>query len=96
MMKSNKNTTLWFLMVLSAILYGIAFIGNTFLWWLVFIFPMPIFYCAAFNDISFKQGYVWGLVASALHGLAGADVIARISGNHYWWMAIIFYMGMVA
>lgn len=50
----------WVLLGASALLYSAAFIWSAYLWWLVFVAWVPLFYCAATEYLSFKEGFFWG------------------------------------
>jgi len=76
--------TCWLLVVLSSCMYGAAFLLHEYLWWLVFIFPVPLCYAAAKFNLSFWHGYVWAVVVLTLHLGGAISVILTIS--HEWWL----------
>jgi apolipoprotein N-acyltransferase len=68
-----KKSRLLFLVALSAISYALPFTTPS-LWWLIFFFPLPIFYalCVTFSQtgvssgkikLSFWHGFIWGIIA---------------------------------
>ncbi len=83
-----------FLLLLSAILYFIPFLFSDFLWWLIFIFPIPFLYVTSKHNLSFLQGYMWGLLVFALHGSAGIYSITRMA-QESWIIGIVLGIGMV-
>jgi apolipoprotein N-acyltransferase len=84
----------WALLVLSAILYAIPFLWSNQLWWLIFMFPIPLLYIVRTENLSFIHGYVWGLVVFALHLSAGICIIARLAGDS-WPVGLLLGTGMV-
>ncbi len=72
-----------FLLILSAVLYFLPFFFTTYLWWLIFIFPIPFLYVACKHSLSFFQGYLWGLIVFALHGSGGIYNLARIAQDSW-------------
>jgi hypothetical protein len=89
-MKKRDNL----LLILSAAVYALPFIFSSYLWWLVFIFPLPLFYLASTNSLSFVQGYCWGLMIFSLHLHAGIIIIAHLAGN-YWWVGVMMGFCMI-
>lgn len=65
-LEKNKNmlTNKWVFLILSAMIYALPFIFVKELWLLEFIFLIPLFYAILIYHISFKEGFVWGLVSS--------------------------------
>ena len=57
----------FFLLLLSACIYAFAFLSSTYFWWLIFFFPIPLFYCALHKKLTFRDGYFWGLISFGLH-----------------------------
>jgi hypothetical protein len=60
------------LVLLSACLYGIAYICPIYFWWTVLIFLVPLFYCVAakphnIQPLTFTDGVLWSTVAFTLH-----------------------------
>lgn len=74
----------WFLLILSAILYAIPFLFCDSLWWLIFIFPVPLLYVALTQNISFIHGYVWGVLVFLLHCYAGIFIVADLARESWW------------
>jgi len=50
------------LLALSAFCYAFAFIYSTWLWWLVFIYAIPLLYAACVYKLTAWHGLVWGLM----------------------------------
>jgi hypothetical protein len=57
----------WLIFLSSALVYVLPFWFSASLWWLVFLFPIPLVYVGLQERISFKEGCVWGFVAYTLH-----------------------------
>jgi len=57
----------WFLLCISAVLYVLPFMFSAYVWWLVFLFPIPLLYVALHENLAFTHGYVWGIFAFGLH-----------------------------
>jgi len=76
-------TNKWFLLILSASAYVLPFIFSEYLWWIVFLFPIPLFYAALTHTLSFKEGYIWGIVSLSLH-LSGVliSIIKMAEGSY--------------
>lgn len=87
------NITHWFLLILSAVLYAISFIYS-YIWGLVFIFPIPLLYLVCIYNLSFIHGFVWGLIFFALHLHDGIFIITRLAGN-FWWVGCLIGICMV-
>ncbi|MGE0009846.1 MAG: hypothetical protein AB7F19_04830 [Candidatus Babeliales bacterium] len=60
----------WLLFILSAICYALPLLLSSYFWPLVFIFAAPLLYIAVYNNLSFKRGFLWGIITFTLH-LAG-------------------------
>ena len=75
----------WFLLIISAVLYALSFMVSQQLWWLVFIFPIPLFYVALRGQLSFKYGYLWGIIFFSLH-LSGVlfSIILIAKGSYFY------------
>lgn len=81
-----------FLLIISAILYALPFLFSEYLWWLIFIFPVPLLYVTRVQNISFVQGYVWGIIVFSLHLHAGIFIVADLARD----MRLVgFVMGIV-
>ena len=81
-------------MILSAILYALPFLFSNVLWWLVFIFPVPLLYLTCSENLSFVHGYLWGIIVFALHLYAGIFVVAQLAMD-WWWVGLLMGIGMV-
>lgn len=81
-------------LVLSAILYALPFFSSTYLWWLIFTFPIPLLYATREYTVSFKEGYAWGILIFALHLHAGISIVADLAGN-WWWIGFLIGIAMV-
>jgi apolipoprotein N-acyltransferase len=53
----------WFLLITSALCYGLSLVASAHLWWLAFLFAIPLFYVTAQERVTIAQGAVWGLLA---------------------------------
>jgi apolipoprotein N-acyltransferase len=82
----------WAFFGLSTILYALPFLYSAALWWLIFIFPVPLLYITCTENLSFIHGYIWGIITFALHLHAGILIVANLAGD-CWWVG--FLMGMV-
>lgn len=78
----------WIFLIGSAIIYGISFLCSEYLWWLVFIFPVPLLYITRQVNLSFIHGYVWGLFVFTLH-LSGVMYVLICLSRETWAMGII-------
>lgn len=85
------NKSGWFFLVSSAFLYGISFMYSTILWWLVFLFPVPLLYITHIHNLSFIQGYIWGFIVFSFHLYEGVFIVACLAGD-FWWLG--FFIGM--
>jgi len=79
---------------LSTILYALPFFFSAQLWWLIFIFPIPLLHTACTYVVSFKEGYIWGIIVFALHLHAGICIIANLAGD-WWWIGFLIGITMV-
>ena len=84
----------WFLFVPSAILYALPFLFNDALWWLIFIFPIPLLYITCTQNLSFIHGYVWGIIVFSLHVSGGICIVVRLS-HEAWLIGVLLGIGMV-
>ena len=74
----------WLILLSSAIGYALPFILSQYLWWLVFLFPVPLLYVVAHDHISFREGYLWGIITFTLH-LSGVlyAIITMAQGSYF-------------
>lgn len=84
----------YLLLFLSAILYALPFFFSTYLWWLIFTFPIPLLHAACRYTVSFKEWYMWGIFVFALHLHAGIFIVADLAGN-CWLMGLLMGIAMV-
>lgn len=84
----------WFLLIFFAILYAVPFLFSDSLWWLIFIFPVPLLYVTLTHNLSFIHGYLWGIVVFLLHGCAGIFIVAELAGES-WWVGFAMAIMMV-
>lgn len=79
----NKNL---FFVVSSAVLCAASFLYLSFLWWLSFIFLVPLF-LLSLKKYSFLYGFVWGIVFFTLH----SNTLWHVCRHHAvvaWWFVI--------
>ncbi|KKR96751.1 MAG: hypothetical protein UU47_C0008G0009 [candidate division TM6 bacterium GW2011_GWE2_41_16] len=80
----KKNLLSWFLLILSALMYGCAFIFSS-LWWLTLIFLIPLLYLVihrlgdSCEVLSYSEALVWSSVSMLLH-LSGIGYSVMKSG----------------
>lgn len=55
------------LIILSSLLFSVAFFVPVYFNWLIFIYLVPLFYLALRIKISFKDGFIWGLITYSIH-----------------------------
>lgn len=84
----------WLLIIVSAVLYALPFLFDDYVWWLVFIFPVPLLYAACIKKLSFIDGFIWGCVTFLLH-LSGGIYVFMSMAHEYWIISIIFGMAVV-
>jgi hypothetical protein len=84
----------WFLLLISAVLYALPFLLSEHLWWLVFVFPIPLLYVTRTVNLSFIHGYAWGCVTFALHLSGGICVIANMA-HESWLIGVALGVVMV-
>lgn len=88
--------TKWLLLIISALLYPLAFLWSEAFWWVTFLFLIPLYYAASKYQLSFKEGYVWGAIALALH-LSGVlySIFLMAEGSYFFRLIptlfVIFY-----
>jgi len=66
------------------VLYALPFLFTAKLWWLIFFFPIPLLYVVRTENLSFVHGYVWGVIAFALHFSGIVCVVAAMAGKAWW------------
>ncbi len=79
---------------LSAFLYAVPFLLSQQLWWLIFIFPVPLLYVTRTQNVSFIHGYLWGCIVFALHLSGGIYLITCMAGNA-WLVGFVLGIAMV-
>src|SRR5690242_509266 len=84
----------WIAIIFSAFLYGIPFIYNTIVWWLIFMFPIPLLYIARIQNLSFFHGYIWGFIVFFLHLHEGIFIVTHLAGD-YWGIGFLMSTCMV-
>lgn len=95
------NTKKWALLLSSAGLYSAAFIFNNSLWWLSFIFLIPLYYAVLKEWITSYDGFAWGIVAIGLHlyGIFRA-ITFQAEGSPFLCslpvVGILFYVGIMS
>ncbi len=57
----------WILLATSAVLFAVPLLFPYSLWWVSFIFPVPLFWVALHENIGFKEGAIWGVIAIGTH-----------------------------
>ncbi|HRN78129.1 MAG TPA: hypothetical protein PLU71_02735 [Candidatus Dependentiae bacterium] len=87
------------LILLSVLLYALPFFYPYYVWWLVFLFPVPLFYLALHKKLTCFDGYLWGVASFALHlagvvlgmaNMAQGQLIVRMLPG----IALILYEGL--
>lgn len=53
--------------IVSAIGFASAFFCPDYVWWLVFVYLVPLFYCAIRFGITWLDGFIWGSIVYQLH-----------------------------
>jgi len=84
----------WLLLVFSAVLYALPFLWSAHVWWLIFIFPIPLLYLTRIQNLSFMHGFVWGVIVFLLHLSGGICVVTRLAGES-WLIGVLLGMGMI-
>jgi apolipoprotein N-acyltransferase len=79
----------WFLLLASACIYPLPFIFNHYLWWLTFIFLIPLFYSALTYHLSFKEGFVWGFISFTLHEMGIFYSLIRMANGAYIYLTLL-------
>lgn len=67
---NRQSTRIYALLAASALLYPLPFYYPQSLFWLSFIFIVPLLYAALIEKLSYKAGYLWGFIALTGHQLA--------------------------
>lgn len=93
-------STKFFLLFVSALLYSMPFYYG-FVWWLIFFFPIPLFYTAYTHTLSFKEGYFWGFFTFFFHMVGMLWSLAHMSAYPFIFCVIpfifcVFYQGLYA
>ncbi len=88
-----KNNT-YLLLLISAVLYALPFLFIHQLWWLVFVYPIPLLYAAMYNPMTFWHGAFWGVLAWGLH-LSGVLYAIVNMAQGSWGYALIPAIGIV-
>jgi hypothetical protein len=88
------------LLIISAFFYALPFFFPQYLWWLIFVFPVPLLYVTCTQTISFLQGYMWGVIVFILHLHAGIFIVADLARDMRWvgylmGFAMIAYQALV-
>lgn len=76
--------TPWLYIFSSIILQALPFwLPNTF-WWLIFLFPLPLLYCATYYPLRARHGFVWGyfLFGTQLYGIMYG--LLNMSKGSFW------------
>ena len=84
----SVNVNKYFLLAVSVILYSLAFIFSASLFWLMFIFLVPLYYVACIQKLSFKEGYLYGAFQWALSGWGILASITNMAQGP-WFLRII-------
>jgi len=74
----------WLLLMMSAVLYALPFLFTERLWWVVFLFPVPLFYLGNKTTLFFIQGFVWGFIAFLMH--MSGEIWVLMMMSHEWWL----------
>lgn len=84
-MFKNQESQKWLAIIASAMLYPLPFIFPQKLFWISFLYLVPLFYIGVLQKISWKEGYVWGLIALGGHE-AGIfyGIFNLATGGAYW------------
>lgn len=61
------NIKKWTLLILSALFYALPFIFSHWLWWGVFFCFVPLFLVITTTPLTFRDGFLWGILIWALH-----------------------------
>ena len=77
----------WFLLIVSAVLYALPFLFSEHLWWLVFMFAVPLLYVVRTINLSFIHGYVWGCAVFAFH-LSGGIYVITCMAHESWLLGV--------
>ncbi len=86
----------WLLLVISALLYGIAFILPDNCACFIFIWSIPLFYSLFYFSLGFKEGLIWGILFWLLHSIAILWAILEYStiniyiGGMAWFFLVVY------
>lgn len=83
----------WVLLIFSAIFYAIPYTCKS-LYWLIFLFPVPLLYLGCTQSLSFVRGYIWGFIVFLLHLRDGIVIVADLARD-FWWFGILMGLGIV-
>lgn len=79
---------MWLSLLFSALLYPLPFMFTASCWWLVFIFPFPLFYSIHKHALRFKHGFFWAIVTFTVH-LSGPLYAAMLMAQGSWLIRIV-------
>src|SRR5688572_1954041 len=65
MLKKIKIASPCLLVSLSALASALPFLIPS-LWWLIFLFPLPLFLATTHTNLGFRHGFMWGIIAYSL------------------------------
>lgn len=82
------------MLILSALLYALSFFLSEYFWWLIFTYPIPLFYSIRSVRFSFIHGYIWGCAVFALH-TSGFIYIMACMAHEYWVIGILLGAVMI-
>jgi len=83
----------WLLLIFAAF-YALPFLLDDHFWWLIFIFPVPLLYLTRTQNLSFKDGYLWGCAVFALHLSGGIYLVASMA-DQSWPVGLMLGIAMV-
>ncbi|MBA3954716.1 hypothetical protein H0X48_05355 [Candidatus Dependentiae bacterium] len=83
------------LLLLSALLYAAAFVALDNLWWLSFVCFIPLFYAALTKHLSFKEGFLWGIIALGLHLSGFFYSIFYLADNPSWHLGLLLWVALL-
>jgi len=93
-----KKYSSYLLVMTSAVLYALAFIYSQWLWWLVFIYAIPLLYAACMFKLTAWHGFVWGLIFFSMQCVGLVFSLYRMATGS-WYMCIapgIFFIVYMA
>ncbi len=85
------------LLISSAVLYALSFVVSEYLWWVTFLFPVPLFFYSKQYKLSFMHGYIWGFIAYGLQISSICVALYNMSIGPFWirvlpGILLLFYM----